>query len=51
MKRTKRQIMNELSDAIQERDYLEYVKIDGLKQELRKFKLSKSDREDYEIYD
>jgi len=51
MKRTKNQIMNELSEAIQERDYLEYVKIDKLKQELRKFKLSKSDKQNYEIYD
>ena len=51
MKRTKKIIMEELADAIQERDYLEYVKIDGLKRELMQFKLSKSEKEEYEIYD
>lgn len=42
--------MEELANAIQERDYLEYVKIDKLKQELLKFKLTNSEKDDYEIY-
>ena len=49
MKRTKKIVMDELAEAIQERDWLEAVKIDRLKQELSKFKLSKSEMMDCEM--
>ncbi len=51
MKRTKKVIMQELADVIQERDYLEYFKINQLKDELRQFKLTKQEKEEYEIYE
>jgi hypothetical protein len=51
MKRTKKVIMQELADAIQEMYYLEYFKINQLKDELRQFKLTKQEKEEYEIYE
>lgn len=43
--------MNELANAFDERYYLEYTKIDKLKNELIKFKLTKQEKEEYEIYE
>lgn len=51
MKRNKKTVMDELAEAIQERDYLEYFKINQLKDELRQFKLTKQEKEEYEIYE
>lgn len=51
MKRTKKQIMNELASAFDELYYLEYTKINKLKDELRKFKLTKQEKGEYEIYE
>jgi len=51
MKRTKKVIMDELAEAIMEREYIENVLIGNLQDELRQFKLTKQENEDYEIYE
>jgi hypothetical protein len=51
MKRTKKVIMDELAEAIMEREYIENVLIGKLQDELRQFKLTKQEKEDYEIYE
>jgi len=51
MKRTKKKIMDELAEAFHERDYLEYSKIPSLQKELKMYKLSKREKEEFEIYE
>ena len=48
-KRTKKQIINELCEAESENEWLEYVHIPKLKEELSKFKLTKKEIEEFDL--
>ncbi len=45
----RRKLILELSDAINEREWLEYQKIPELQEKLKKYKLTKAEKEELEI--